>query len=551
MGGGKLPPRQKMIGMMYLVLTALLAMNVSKDILNAFIVVNEGLEHTNHNFNEKTTGTLTSLEEYVKKTPGDVKAKQLSDKAKEVKKTSDELIEYINELKKELIMHTDKKTKEAADTLITKMRSIDAKDNYDVPTHLLIGDEPGKPKDGPFTANELKGKIDACREKYVKLLGEAEAQKLILPEGRKLLEKSVKDGLRTDQTAMENGVKVGWADLNFYHLPLAAVITNLTKIQSDINNAEADVINFFKNQIGATDVKISGFQAEVIAKSSYVLSGDKYEAEVLLVAQSSSTKPRIFIGDTSSLKKGTAGAKALEVINGVGKYELAAGGEGLQKWGGIIEIDKPDGTIDRYPFSAEYMVAKPAAAVSPDKMNVFYIGVDNPVTISAAGVAPEQLQPALSGQGSISGSKGKYMVKVTGGTEVSINVNAKFGTGSKSMGTSKFRVKRLPDPYAFVLNKRGDISLKKGELAAAGGIIAKFENFDFDLPVTVSSYTISANVKGVLKEANVVGNKYDANASNVISAVGPGSKVYIENIKARLPDGSSRNLPSINIKING
>jgi len=548
MGGGKLPPRQKMIGMMYLVLTALLAMNVSKDILNAFIVVNEGLQNTNHNFEEKNKLTLSSFEKLVAKEP---KAKPFNDAAVKVEKMGTELKNYIDELKKELVKETDKvEDKKALDSLIIKMASINSKDNYDVPTHILIGDEPSKPKPAStkWSANELKSKIDAFREEMIKIVDDKALS--ILPTTRDNLKKTLKTSLTTEIEAVENGVKVGWIELNFYHLPLAAVITNLTKMQADVNNAEADVINTLFNSVGANDVKFDSFKAQVIAKSSYVFAGESYEADVLLSASSSSQKLTILTGSVDTAKRQLNGeGKPLEVAAGLGKYKTTAGGEGLQKWGGIIVLEKPDGTKENFPFTAEYMVAKPAAAISADKMNVFYIGVDNPVTISAAGVAPENLQPAMSGQGTLSGSRGKYTVKVTGGTEATINVNAKFANGSKSMGAAKFRVKRLPDPYAFVMGKRGDLILSKGELAAAGGVIAKFENFDFDLPVSVASFSMSISVKGILSEMPATGNKFTSEMTNKINSAPPGSRVFIESIKARLPDGSSRNLPGINIKL--
>lgn len=547
MGGGKLPPRQKMIGMMYLVLTALLAMNVSKDILNAFIVINEGLHQTNANFEDKNNNTLKIFEAVAAKDP---KAGPYLERAKKAQKLAHELNVYIDNLKKLVVKETEKCDDKAADTLYVKMRSIGAKDNYDEPTRVLIGPEPAKPISGPNTANELKSKIDALKNDLVKLLDNGPGI-VLLDRDKKPVVESVKKLLNTNVEVVENGVKEDWINLNFYHLPLAAVITNLSKLQTDINNAEADVIKALYSGVGSNDVKFDSFKAQVIAKSSYVFSGEEYEADVLLSASSSSQKLTILTGSVDTAKKEVAGGgKPLEVVGGLGKYKVGASGEGLQKWGGIIILEKPDGTKENYPFTAEYMVAKPAAAVSADKMNVFYIGVDNPVTISAAGVAPENLSPSLAGQGSLSGSRGKYTVKVTGGTEATINVNAKFPSGgSKNMGSSKFRVKRLPDPYAFVLGKRGDITMSKGELAAAGAVIAKFENFDFDLPVTVASFNMSISVKGILSEMQSSSKSFTPEMISKLNSAPPGTKVYIENIKARLPDGSSRNLPGINIKL--
>jgi gliding motility-associated protein GldM len=547
MGGGKLPPRQKMIGMMYLVLTALLAMNVSKDILNAFIVINEGLHQTNTNFEDKNNNTLKIFEAVAAKDP---KAGPYLERAKKAQKLAHELSIYIDNLKKLVIKETEKCDDKAADTLYVKMRSIGSKDNYDEPTRVLIGPEPATPITGPNTANELKSKIDGLKNELVKLLDNGPGV-VLLDRDKKPVVESVKKLLNTEIAVVENGVKEDWINLNFYHLPLAAVITNLSKLQTDVNNAEADVIKALYSGVGSNDVKFDSFKAQVIAKSSYVFAGEEYEADVLLSASSSSQKLTILTGAVDTSKRTLNGeGKPLEVVAGLGKYKVGASGEGLQKWGGIIILEKPDGTKENFPFTAEYMVAKPAAAVSADKMNVFYIGVDNPVTISAAGVSPENLQPSLSGQGSLSGSKGKYNVKVNGGTECTINVNAKFANGNKNMGSSKFRVKRLPDPYAFVMGKRGDVIMSKGELGAAGAVIAKFENFDFDLPVVVSSFNMSISVKGILSEMQSSSKSFTPEMLAKIASAPPGTKVYIENIKAKLPDGGpARSLPGINIKL--
>ena len=547
MGGGKLPPRQKMIGMMYLVLTALLAMNVSKDILNAFIVINEGLHQTNANFEDKNNNTLKIFEAVAAKDP---KAGPYLERAKKAQKLAHELSIYIDNLKKLVVKETEKCDDKAADTLYVKMRSIGSKDNYDEPTRVLIGPEPATPITGPNTANELKSKIDALKNDLIKLLDNGPGV-VLLDRDKKPVVESVKKLLNTQIEVVDNGVKEDWINLNFYHLPLAAVITNLSKLQTDVNNAEADVIKALYSGVGSNDVKFDSFKAQVIAKSSYVFAGEEYEADVLLSASSSSQKLTILTGSVDTAKRTLNGdGKPLEVVAGLGKYKVGASGEGLQKWGGIIILEKPDGTKENFPFTSEYMVAKPAAAVSADKMNVFYIGVDNPVTISAAGVSPENLQPSLAGQGSLSGSKGKYNVKVSGGTECTINVNAKFANGNKNMGSSKFRVKRLPDPYAFVMGKRGDVIMSKGELGAAGAVIAKFENFDFDLPVVVSSFNMSISIKGILNEMQSSSKSFTPEMLAKIASAPPGTKVYIENIKAKLPDGGpARSLPGINIKI--
>jgi hypothetical protein len=144
--------------------------------------------------------------------------------------------------------------------------------------------------------------------------------------------------------------------------------------------------------------------------------------------------------------------------------------------------------------------------------------------------------------------KGKFNVKVTGGNEATINVGAKMGKDSRPMGAVKFRVKRLPDPVAMVAGlKEG--AVKKSALAAAPFVIAKYENFDFDLKVNVSSFTVTVNIAGEFKSYPATGNTFTQEQKTAIEKLKNNSRVIIEDIKCRLPDNTSRPLPSVTLKV--
>lgn len=551
MGGGKLPPRQKMIGMMYLVLTALLAMNVSKDILNAFVVVNEGLEHTNKNFEDKNNITYASFKKLMSDPKEQQKAKPYNDMAMKVQAITKEMNEYIEKLKVHLIMETDKCPEDSAKSWAVNLMAVNSKDNYDVPTHILIGDglENPKPASEKNSAAELEAKIAKYRDELIAIFGDPKKfgnNKNIKTEMTNRVGLVLKGG-------MENGVQTSWAGLNFYHLPLAAVVTNLTKIQADVRNAEAEAINEIYKGIGGTDIKFDRLVAKVIAPSSYIIQGDKYTADVLLVAFNSTSNPEIEVGqvDTAGAKEDVDPLKGpgekLQVVGGLGKYERAASSEGIQKWGGRIKVPTPGGGFKYYSFQTEYQVAKPGVSVSADKMNVFYIGVPNPVSVSAAGIPAENLVVSMSG-GSININKkdGKGTVNVTTQGEATITVSAKIGSATKNLGSMKFRVKRIPDPVATVLGKK-EGSLSKGELKAAGMVLAKLEGFDFEAKATVKSFTFSTVVKGDFKEFNVNGGNF---TPEVLSAIDQAKgKVLFENVKASMPDGTVRTLPTVVFKL--
>ncbi|MDZ4665893.1 MAG: GldM family protein, partial [Bacteroidota bacterium] len=198
-----------------------------------------------------------------------------------------------------------------------------------------------------------------------------------------------------------------------------------------------------------------------------------------------------------------------------------------------------------------YMVAAPSAAVALDKMNVFYIGVPNPISVSAGGVAPSEL--SVSGSGGIKlspkGGAGKYEVTATTPGSVTISVSAKTKDGMKPQGTFKFRVKKIPDPVAKVGGKSGNVDMKKIELSSIGGVVADLPGFDFEAKFVVTSFELTAVVKGVLKSEVCSGNSLSSAARQILATAGVGSKIFIENVKAKGPDGSIRNIPGVTIKV--
>ena len=182
-----------------------------------------------------------------------------------------------------------------------------------------------------------------------------------------------------------------------------------------------------------------------------MFQGDEYKAEIFVAAFSTTQNPNVMIGkvDTTDGQLKMAGSidtSSVVVDRGVGTYTVKASSEGLRKYEGIIEVQAPDGSKIPYRFESEYMVMKTGVVVSPTKMNVLYIGVDNPISVSVPGVAPENVTATLAG-GSLTNDakagKGNYIAKVTGGKEANVNVSAKFGEEgtSRRMGEFKFRVK--------------------------------------------------------------------------------------------------------------
>jgi gliding motility-associated protein GldM len=557
MGGGKETPRQKMIGMMYLVLTALLAMNVSKQILHGYVSVNESIEIAKENMHENNERVSKAFEEMAANTAA---AKPYLEKAIIAQKEIMETYKYIGEVRSEVIAFTEKKDIKTADTMrLEFMEKTGQIDNFDAPSGFLIGSEAATPKTGPHTASELKGKLKGLYDKLVGILDGMQKDPTIkLPaDDYDALKKKLKS-IEPDETPfMEGNVKFGWEAKNFYHLPEAAVVTTLNKMQADLKNVEADVLQVFSGASGKLAIKFDAIKARVVAPSSYIQAGQPYQADIFLAASSSKLAAgdmEIIIGVDSAAAAGGAKGTMVPIVSGEGKYEVGTGGQGEQTYKGVIKYKNPDGTFKYYPFGGVYMVAAPAVAVEPEKMNVFYIGVENPIIVSAAGVSPTELMVNATGGGvtKTGGAGGKFILKFTSPGECLISVSAKTKDGSKSQGPpKKFRVKRIPDPVCKLGGKaaNGVLEFKKIELASIGGVGADLPGFDFDVKFPVMSFVFSANVKGNIKEFNCSGPNLSAEAKAVLQSLSAGGKAFFENVKVKAPDGSIRTLPTASLKV--
>lgn len=556
MAGGKETPRQKMIGMMYLVLTALLAMNVSKDILKAFVTVNESLERTNANFSDNTIRVMKAFEDAKASNPSAV---PYYTKAVEAKKLTGELYDHMEKLKHIIIAEVLGPGEPGGDTL--RLRFLDAKDNYDIPTHKMIGDNETQPITGEFTASELREKIQNVHDKLIKMVQDMQKDKKtqLLKDDYEALLKKIETFKPDANGETEDGVPISWEVLNFYHLPTAGVITNISKMQADLKNIEAEIISQLSGASGKVSIKFNQLAAKVVAPSSYIQAGQPYKADVFLAASSTDFKDenmQVLLGATydTVTKKILSEGKPVPLVGGMGKLEVSAG-VGQQTFNGVIKFKKPTGEYDYYPFDGDFVVAAPSCAVSPDKMNVFYIGVDNPITVSAAGIAPGDLVVSGSGGGLTvkpSGA-GKYIVRgTTEAKDAKIMVSARTKDGVKAQGPPQlFRVKRIPDPVAAIGGKKGTSEIKRVDVGGIGAVAAKLEGFDFEANFIVTSFEFTAIVKGQPVSYNGSGPAMTGEMKAALSKVATGSKIFIDNVKAKGPDGSLRSIPGVTLKVKG
>ena len=546
MAGGKLPPRQKMIGMMYLVLTALLAMNVSKDILNAFVTVNNGLEKTKHNFADKNNDqygrfSASFAENKAKFGPG-------YNKAQSVKTEADALVEHIDVMKVKIIAGIEPEftedqlrgKNEVGEDTILNLKYVKVKDNYGFSTQMLVGSDPVKPKTGEFTALELKDKMISFKDNLEKLI-----------PADSPIRRSLDDTYTFEEKVTAGGNTENWPSYNFYHVPAAATITLLTKMQTDVRAFESDVVKYLYGSADELTYKFTGLAPAVIPHSNYIVKGDTFTAEVFLAAFDTTMSPNIYLGSAyDSVAKKITGddMMTVDVRQGRGTIKIPTNSLGIKTYKGLIDFKGPKGDIEHYPYEIEYQVAAPSTTISATKMNVFYIGVPNPVDIAASGVAKDKVSAAIS-SGSISKSGDGWVVNVKSAGKVNVSVSAEVDGSRKSMGSMEFRVKKIPTPIAEIAGKNSG-AIPKGRLAVTSGIVAQMEDFLFDVRVVVSDFKfVYTQANGLSKEIPVKGPRFNETIKNIIRRIKPGSRVTFEEIHATMPDGERRKLGSVVLKV--
>jgi gliding motility-associated protein GldM len=334
------------------------------------------------------------------------------------------------------------------------------------------------------------------------------------------------------RTGFENKT---WEQATFGEgMPMGAAMTSLTKIQSDTKNAENEVVKKILGEVDVAQVNLDQFDAVAVAPTSYVLVGQPYTAEVYLTAYDSKSSPSI-----------TANGASIPVENGKGKYTVVPTSEGLKTWIGEISYKKNDGGTDTKKVTSTYMVARPSAVVSPDKMNVLYIGVPNPVSVSAPGIAKSNLHVSMSG-GSITPSGNGYIATVSSPGTATVNVSGDVSKGkTMPLGSTLFRVKRIPDPKAEFAGKSGGTT-SAANIKAQDAIFARLENFEFDAKFNVTRFTLLV-IKPRQDPLSFTGtgNQLTSSMHSAMSSVSPGSTVVFKDIVAVGPDGTQRGLDNI------
>ncbi len=497
-------PRQKMINMMYLVLTAMLAMNVSAEILNAFKTVNSSLENTNTIVNKSTETIMSSLNDKMSDPTTAEKAKIWYPKAEEVKKHTTELYDYIAKLKDQILRESGYEPEKG---------KLDYKeDNLDVATRILVDKGAGK---------ELFKKLQDYENKVVGV------DSAIAKEFRH----NLAIDLRMPKT--KSKVNNNWESAYFRMVPTVAALTILSKFQNDVKTSENKIIAYCHNKVGEVAVRFDTYAAIVGQSSSYLMPGEALEITAGVGAFSKTAQPVITIGG-ANVPIGEDGAAHWKTnVSAMGSNTITVN----------VTYTDQDGKKQTITKPIEYTVGQANASIALDKMNVLYIGVDNPVSIAASGGA-EQIQTSITGGGgALSGSRGKYIARVNSITDdckINVSVNGKL------VGAAQFRVRTIPTPVATVGGFTSGDNVPAGAFKAQSGVGAYIKDFPFELSYSVTSFTLTSDTDdGDIEEAACTGNTWSPKAQTMLRNMKAGRLVTVDNIRAVGPDGTNRKLPSL------
>ena len=501
-----------MINLMYVVLMAMLALNVSTEVLNGFSIVEESIRRTSANAAKENKVMYDNFEAQLKANPAKVKA--WFDKAQTVKKMSDSLYNLAEELKLAIAREADG---DDAD-----VHNIIAKDNLEAANQVMLA--PGRGRGG-----ELFNAINSFRSRILAMVDDPEQKQII------------SSNLTTD--IPKNAVTMGknWQEYMFEDMPTAGAVTLLTKLQSDVRYAEGEVLHKLVSNIDVKDIRVNSLNAFVIPNAQTIVRGDKFSARIVMAAMDTTQVPDIYIGN-----------RKMELRDGLD--ETVCGKTGDFTLAGFIETVNGSGERVRRDFSQKYSVVDPSATVSADLMNVLYAGYSNPISVSVPGVPLNKITASMTGGTLQPVGMGKYIARPAKvGQNVTITVSS-INTGrSQQMGQFTFQVRKLPDPTAYIAMKddkgvpsryRGG-GISKASLMSIDGIGAAIDDGILDIAFRVLGFeTVFFDNMGNAVPMVSDGAHFSARQKDTFRKLSRNKRFYISRITAVGPDGIERKLPS-------
>ncbi|MDO5446246.1 MAG: gliding motility protein GldM [Prevotellaceae bacterium] len=507
-------PRQKMINLMYVVLMAMLALNISTEVLDGFTIVEEGLTRTTKSSTLRNEAIYNEFSLEAKKDP---KVRHNFKFATELKGRSDSLYNYVDKLKWDILREADG---DDAD-----MNNIVNKDNLESASHIMLAPTSGQ-------GQKLYDAVNGYKDRILSMISKEDVRKI------------VRENLSTDIPKSMKKLGKNWQECLFESMPVAAAITLLTKLQSDIRYVEGETLHCLAEEVGIvipdaapTVAMVNNFTAFVIPNAQTVTRGSKFSAKIVMAAIDSTQQPKIFVGGTQ-LRNNT--------------YERVCTSSGDFTLSGFIEMLSEDGQPIRRNFTQKYTVVDPTATVSADLMNVLYAGYDNPMSVSVPGVPLNNVSMTMSGGSLSAKGQGKYVARpAKPGSQVTFTVTANMNGTSQQMGQFTFQVRKLPDPTAYIDLPSGDGtdrfkggSLSKAQLMGVNGIGAAIDDGLLNIPFKVLSFeAVFFDQMGNAIPQRSEGASFSEKQKSLFRSLSRGKRFYISRVVAIGPDGIQRTLP--------
>ena len=511
MAGGKLSARQKMINLMYLIFIAMLALNMSKEVLSAFGLMNEKLTESNEAATDRNQAFMASLEQQAIDQP---------EKYKPLKAQADQISTLANEFNSYLI---DLKSKMNATVDDPQDYEIMDKGDY-LDENFFIGDKL-KPE-----GQEFLDHISKFRDGVTQVLAKSPQFSSISDD--------VQRKFTTEPVKNRDGQTVKWLEYHYKGYPLVASLTKMTQLQADIKTTESEVLSAMSRGVLTQEVSFTNYGTLLQTKKSAFFNGETFDGEIVLGRTDESTRP-----NKVDLKLDGRVLKENEytIEGGKVKLNVNSGSVGEHKITGNL-IFNENGEEREVPVEQTFMtVPKPnSATISADKMNVVYRGVTNPMTISFAGIPDNLVKASATGLSKGSGV-GKYNMNPGTGREVVINVTGKLPDGSPVSDRATFRIKDIPKPSGTIAGQVDNAKLPKNtvEIASIGAVL---EDFDFELPIQVTSFKIK--VPGQ-PSVEVNGTKLNDQAKSALRKARRGDGIQIFDIKAQIQNNASYKLKGV------
>lgn len=508
-----------MINLMYIVLMAMLALNVSSDVLNGFKQVNDGLTRTNDNIELRNASIMGALESFSQSNPE--KGLAWFQKGIEVRRATDDLYQMVDSLKLMIVRKADGPQGDV-DNMVNR-------EDLDAASVIMLNPS-------TLRGEQLRHAISAFRDYISEIVTDS------------IKTASVATALATDPVTRPGQLApVEWEEYKFENQPAIAAVALLTKLQNDIKFAEGEALASLLANVDAGDVRVNELNAFVIPNSRFVMRGGKYTANIVLAAVDTTQRPTVYIGGRQ--------------LPSTGLYETVASSTGTFDYNGYLEVAHGDGTTTRHDFKSSYTVIEPTATVSATMMNVLYAGIDNPLSISVPGVANSGVSASMT-NGTLTRRGDVWVARPnTVGTDAVVTVTAEMDGRRMDVASMKFRVRKLPDPTPYIAYKDaqgntinykgGGRGISKAALMNAPGIEAAIDDELLNIAFNVQSFeTVFFDSMGNAIPENSDGNKFSQRQRQQFQRLNRGKRFYISRVKAVGPDGITRDLAPIEVIIN-